>query len=74
MEFESGEKGWLDYLLVKLNYEPYLSYSIGTAAVEPVDVWARSGIGTSWLVAVEDAGCERHGHPRGEPFPPFAPD
>ena len=28
MEFETGEKGWLDDLVVKLNYEPYLSCSI----------------------------------------------
>ena len=25
VEFETGEKGWLDGLVVKLNLEPYLS-------------------------------------------------
>ena len=74
VEFETGEKGWLNDLVVKLNYEPYLSCSMEAAAAEPIDVWARAGIGTWWLVAMEDAGCGRHGHPGGEPFPPFAPD
>ena len=73
VEFETGEKGWLDDLVVKLNYEPYLPCSVEAAGAEPIDVWARSGIGTRWLVAVESAGCGRHGHLGGEPFPPFAP-
>ena len=63
VEFEAGEDGWLDGLVVKLKYEPYLSCSVGAAAAEPVDVWARAGIGIRWLVAMEDAGCGRHGHP-----------
>ena len=72
VEFKTGEKGWLDGLVVKLNLEPYLSCSMGAAAAEPIDMWARAGIGTRWLVAMEDAGCGRHGHPGREPFPPFA--
>ena len=43
-------------------------------AAEPVDVWAQVGVGTKWLVAVEDAGGGRHGHPGGESFSTFAPD
>ena len=54
---------------MKLNYEQYLSCSVVAAAAEPVDAWARVGVGTRWLVAVEDAGCERHGYPGGESFP-----
>ena len=71
-QFETGQKGWLVELVVKPNYEQYLLCSVGAA--EPVDVWARVGVGTRWLVAVEDAGCGRHGHPGGESFPMFAPD
>ena len=67
-----GEKGWLNGLLVKLNYESNISCSVGASAAEPIDVWARAGIGTRWLVAIEDAG--RHGHPGGERFPPFGTD
>ena len=67
-QFEAGEKEWLDDLVVKLNNGKY------PPAAEPVDVWARVGVGTRWLVGVEDAGCGRHGHPGGESFPPFAPD
>ena len=74
VKFETGEKGWLDDLVVKLNYKPYLLCSMGAAAAEPIDVWTRSGIGTRWLLAVEDAKHGRHGHPGGESFPPFAPD
>ena len=73
-DLETGEKGWLDGLVVKLNLEPNLSCSMGAAAAEPIDLWARAEIGTRWLFAMEDAGCGRHGHPGGEPFPPFAPD
>ena len=32
---------------------------MGTPAAEPVDVWARVGVGTRWLVAAEGAGCGR---------------
>ena len=67
-QFVTGDKGWLEDLVVKQNYEKY------PPAAEPVDVWARVGVGTRWLVAVEDAGCGRHGRPGGESFPPFAPD
>ena len=74
VEFETGEKGWLDGLVVKLNYAQYLSCPVGAPAAEPVDVWARVGVGTRWLVAMEDAGRGRPGHPAGESFPPFAPD
>ena len=73
-QFETGEKRRLQDLVVKLNYEQYLSCSVGAPAAEPVHVWARVGVGTRWLVAVEDAGCGRRGHPGGEPFQPFAPD
>ena len=73
VEFETGDK-WLEDLVVKLCYEQYLSGSVGRPAAEPVDVWARVGVGTRWLVSVKDAGCGRHGHPGGESFPPFAPD
>ena len=73
-QFETGEKTWLEKLVVKLNYEQYLPCSVGVPAAEPVDVWGRVGVGTRWLVAVEDAGCGRHGHPGGESFPPLAPD
>ena len=59
---------------MKLNYEQYLSCFVGDPAAEPVDVEGRVGVVTRWLVAVEDAGCGRHGHPGGESFPPFAPD
>ena len=48
--------------------------SVGTAAAEPLGVWARAGIGTTWLAAMEDARCGRHGYLGGEFFPPFAPD
>ena len=72
-QFETG-KGWLENLVVKLNYEQYLPCSVGAPAAELVDVWARVGVGTRWLVAMEDAGCGRRGHPGGESFPPFAPD
>ena len=68
-QLETGEKGWLEELVVKLNYEQYLSCSVGSPAAEPDDVWARVGVGTRWLVAVDDAGCGRHGHPGGESFP-----
>ena len=73
-KFETGKKGLLDDLVVKLNYEPYLSCSMRAAASEAIGVLGRAVIGTSWLVAMEDAGCGRHGHPGGAPFPPFAPD
>ena len=65
-QLETGEKVWLQDFVVKLNYKKY------QPAAEPVNVWARVGVGTRWLV--EDAGCGRHGHPGGESFPPFAPD
>ena len=68
-QFETGEKEWLEDLVVKLNYEQYLSCSVEAPAAEPVDVWARVAVGTRWLVAVEDAGCGRHEHPGGESFP-----
>ena len=74
VEFETGEKRWLQDFVVKLKYEQCLSCSVGAPAAEPVDVWARVGVGTRWLVAVEDAGGRRHEHPGGESFPPFARD
>ena len=37
-QVETGEKGWLEDLVVKLNYEQYLSCSVGAPAAEPVDV------------------------------------
>ena len=74
VEFETGLKGWLGDLVVKLNYEPRLSCSMRAAAAEPIDVWARAGIGTRWLFAMEDVGCGGHEHPGGESFSPFAPD
>ena len=46
VEFETRKKGRLDGLVVKVYYEPYLSCSVGAAATEPIDVWARAGIGT----------------------------
>ena len=61
-QFETGEKRWHEDFVVKLNYQQYLTYSVGVPAVEHVDVWARVGVGTRWLVAMEDAGCRRHGH------------
>ena len=73
-QFEAGEKGWLEDLVMKLNYEQYLSCSMEAPAAEPVVVWARVWVGTRWLVAMEGAGCGRHGHPGAESFPPFAPD
>ena len=73
-QFETGEKGWLADLVVKPNYEQYLPCSVGAPAAEPVDMWAQVGVGTRWLVAVEDPGCGRRGHPSGESFPPFAPN
>ena len=48
--------------------------TVGVPAADPVYVWARVGVGTRWLVAVEDAECERHGHPGGESFTLFEPD
>ena len=74
VKFETGEKGWLDDLVVKLNYEPHLSCFVGAPASEPIDLWTRSGIDTRWLVALEDAGRGTHGHPDGESLPLFAPD
>ena len=62
-QFETGEKRWLEKLVVKLNYEQYLPCSVGAPATGPVDVSAWIGVGTRWLVAVEDAGCGRHRHP-----------
>ena len=73
-KFETGEKRWLENSVVKRDYEQYLSCSVGAPAAEPIDVWGRVGVGPRGLVAVENAGCGRHGHPGGEPFPPFAPD
>ena len=67
-----GDKGWRDSLVVKLNYESQTSYSVGASDAEPIDVGARSGVGTAWLFAMEDA--RRHERPAGEPFPPFGPD
>ena len=67
-----GEKGWVNGLVVKLNYESNLSCSVGASAAEPISVWARAGIGVRWLVAMEDAG--RHGHPGREHFPRVGPD
>ena len=74
VQFEAGEKRYLENLVVKLNCQQYLSCSVGAPATEPVHVWARVGVGTRWLAAVEDAGCGKPGHPGGESFPPFAPD
>ena len=56
VEFETGEKGWLDDLVVKLNQEPYMPCSVEAAAAKLIDVWFRTGIGTRWRVAMEDAG------------------
>ena len=52
----------------------YRSCSFGAVSAEPMDLWARSGIGTRWLVVVEDAGRGTHGHQGEEPFQPFAPN
>ena len=52
----TGEEGWPDYLVVKRNFEPYLLFSMGAAAVDSIDVWGRVGIGTRWLVGVEHMG------------------
>ena len=57
--------------VVKLNYESNLSCSVGASTAEPIDVWARAGIGRRCLVAMKDAG--RRGHPGGELFPPCGP-
>ena len=57
-----GEKGWLNGLALKLNYEPCLSSFVEASAAEPIDVWARAAIGTTWLCAIEDA--VRHEHPQ----------
>ena len=67
-----GDKGWRDGLVVRLNYESHLSCSVGTSDAEPIEVWARAGVGTRMLVAVEYA--PRHGHPAGKPFPSFGSD
>ena len=67
-----GEKRWHDGLVVKLNCESNLSSSMRASGAEPIDVWARAGIGTRWLVAME--GARNHGHPAGKAFPPFGPD
>ena len=61
-------------MILILNYEQYLSCSVGPSTAEPIDVWARVEVGTRWMVAVVDAGCGRHGHAGGESLPPFAPD
>ena len=75
VEFETGEKGWFDGLVVKLNLQAYQSCSMGAAAAEPIEVSTRAGIGiTRWLVAMEDVGCGRQGQPGEEPSPKFAPD
>ena len=73
MELRAREQGWLG-LVVQLDLKPYPSCSMGAAATESIDVWARAGIGTMWLVAMEYAGCGRHAHPDGEPSTPLAPD
>ena len=73
-QFETAENGWLADLVVKPNYEQCLPCSVGAPAAEPVYVRGRVGVGTRWLVAVEDAGCGRHRHPGGESFPAFTPD
>ena len=67
---EAGKKGWLENLVVKLDYEQYRSSSVGAPAAEPVDVWGRVGVGTRWLVKVGDAGCGKRRHPDGDFFPP----
>ena len=67
-----GDKGLRDGLVVRLNYESHLSCSVGTSDAEPIEVWARAGVGTRMLVAVEYA--PRHRHPAGEPFPSFGSD
>ena len=67
VELKTGEKGWLRDLVMQLSYESCLSCSVGAVAAEPIDVWAGAGIGTRWLIAMEDTGCGRHGHPGGEP-------
>ena len=55
-QFEPGEKRWLENVVVKQNYEQYLPCSVGAPAAVPVDVWARVGVGTRWLVAVGSLG------------------
>ena len=45
-QFKTGERGWPEDLAVKLHYEQYLPCSVGAPAAEPVDVWARVGVGT----------------------------
>ena len=74
VECETGEEGWLEGLGVKLNYAQYLSCHVGAPATGPINVWAQVGVGTRWLVAMEDAGREMYGHPAGGSFPLFAPD
>ena len=37
-QFETGEKGWLEDLVVKLNYEQCMSCSVGAPAAGPVDL------------------------------------
>ena len=68
-QFATEQKRWLEDFVVKPNFEKDLTYSVGAPPVEPVDVWARVGVGTMWLVAMEDAGCDRHQHPGVEAFP-----
>ena len=36
VKFETGEKGWLDDLVVKTNYEPHLSCFVRAPASEPM--------------------------------------
>ena len=40
---------------VKLNFEIQLSCPVGASSADPVEVWARAGVGTRWPVAMEDA-------------------
>ena len=56
-QYATGEEECLEDLFVKLNYEQFLSCSVGTPAAEPVGVWGQVGVGTWRLVAAEDAGC-----------------
>ena len=67
-QFETGEKRWLDNLVLKQNYDQYLPYSGEAPAAKPVDVWARVGVSTRWLVTMKDAGYGGHGHSGGNSF------
>ena len=66
VEFDTGGKGWLDDLVVQLNYEPYMSCSAGATAAEPIDVWARVGSAQDGWLRWRTLGVGgMYGHPGG---------